>query len=131
MTNGKPFTPESITFTNFEKVYWGRIAGSHNWCRFDWEKAARIIMEQRKMQPDLVAEAGLQGDWSACSCVVYAHGAPIPLEEVYCHQWGSTWAEPTLVIGDVAYPCWIHDEQPDTYWTPEAIAILQEGHDEG
>lgn len=30
---------------------------------FDWDKAAKIIKEKYEKFPNLIAEAGLQGDW--------------------------------------------------------------------
>jgi len=62
---------------------------------FNWDLAAAIINKCYKDHPDLVAEAGLQGDWSYTGGVIFADGHAIVYEYTYL---SSNWATPTLIL---------------------------------
>ena len=58
-----------ISSLTFLEGFWGiqsRIARANGMpqMKFDWDKAAEIIKERFSNHPDLIAEAGLQGDWN-------------------------------------------------------------------
>jgi hypothetical protein len=60
---------------------------------FDWDKAAQIIKEKYAEHPDLVAEAGLNGDWDCTYGVIFAGGKPKTDGGMYL---ASNWATPLL-----------------------------------
>lgn len=62
---------------------------------FDWDKAATIIKEHLEQHPDLLAEAGLQGDWKYTGGVIFRDGEPVKDDYTYLY---STWATPTLIL---------------------------------
>lgn len=62
---------------------------------FDWDKAAEIIKNTFIQHPDLVAEAGLQGDWAYTGGCIFAEGEAIISEYTYL---SSNWAKPTLIL---------------------------------
>src|SRR5688572_10246480 len=62
---------------------------------FDWDKAAQIIKEVFEKHPDLIAEAGLQGDWAHTGGVIFKKGFPTNDEYTYL---SSNWAKPTLIL---------------------------------
>ena len=52
---------------SFAEGFLGRraeAAKNNKHMAFNWDKAAEIIKEKLKEHPDLIAEAGLQGDWN-------------------------------------------------------------------
>lgn len=62
---------------------------------FDWDKAATIIKDEFSRHPDLVAEAGLQGDWNYTGGVIFENGLPTNSEYTYL---ASNWAMPTMIL---------------------------------
>ena len=62
---------------------------------FDWDLAAKTIKEHISEHPELVAEAGLQGDWNYTGGVIFKDGKPISEDYTYL---SSNWAIPTLII---------------------------------
>lgn len=44
---------------------------------FDYDKAARIIKKHLVDHPDLVADAGLQGDWAYTGGEIFRDGKPV------------------------------------------------------
>lgn len=62
---------------------------------FDWNKAAKIIIENLSEHPDLKAEAGLQGDWDYTGGTIFENGNPTNTEHTYLM---SNWAVPTLIL---------------------------------
>ena len=91
---------------------------------FDWVAAARRI---RAVQP-VKAGAGLQDDWEYTGGLIWNRGTIVPADEAYTYL-ASTWAIPELDLDGVVEECWRwEDEVPgwgaDTYWPPEALAIL-------
>ncbi|HEY5587570.1 MAG TPA: hypothetical protein VIK86_01290 [Candidatus Paceibacterota bacterium] len=62
---------------------------------FDWDKAAEIIKENFKLHKDLVAEAGLQGDWAYTGGIIFEDGKPTNDSYTYL---SSNWAIPTLIL---------------------------------
>lgn len=62
---------------------------------FDWDKAATKIKELLPSYPNLVAEAGLQGDWEYTGGIIFQDGSPNSESYTYL---SSTWAIPTLII---------------------------------
>ena len=93
---------------------------------FDWEKAARRIVETGAMD----AGAGLSGDWEWTGGPILRDGKPVPREDTYTYL-ASTWATPELTLdGGNETPCFrMRSETPGwdsgTYWPPEALAILR------
>ena len=91
---------------------------------FDWEKAARLILEHKATY----ASAGLRGDWEWTGGPIFADGEPVPKDQTYVYL-ASNHAEPELELnGDMIEcyrPC---SETPgwrsDTYWPQEALNIL-------
>lgn len=89
---------------------------------FDWEKAARLIIEHRPS----VAQAGLQSDWGYTGGVIYQEGEPFMEGGAYL---GSTWATPELDLDGDIVPCYrMQSETPGwstgTCWPDEALAII-------
>ena len=62
---------------------------------FNWDKAAEIIKENYSRHPDLVAEAGLQGDWEYTGGVIFENGKPTNDSYTFLQ---SNWATPTLIL---------------------------------
>lgn len=62
---------------------------------FDWDKAAEIIKDRFKEHNDLVAEAGLQGDWNYTGGEIFRDGSPTNEDYTYL---SSNWATPTLIL---------------------------------
>lgn len=62
---------------------------------FDWDKAAEIIKKHLVDHPDLVAEAGLNGDWDYTGGIIFEDGNPTTEHYTYL---SSNWAKPTLII---------------------------------
>jgi hypothetical protein len=71
----------------------GYKQGEHN--AFDWDRAAEIIKTMLPTHPNLVAEAGLQGDWEYTGGVIFENGKPT--NDPYTFL-ASHWAPPTLII---------------------------------
>lgn len=91
---------------------------------FDWDKAAGIIKERLKTNPDLVAEAGLQGDWSYTGGIIFEEGKPTNENYTYL---SSNWAKPTLEIDGEDIECWIEENERfdyDTKWDDVSLCIL-------
>lgn len=91
---------------------------------FDWEKAARRIVEKK---PKTVW-AGLQGDWEWTGGEIWRDGAPCPVDDTYTYL-ASTWAIPELELDGEREPCYrMESEVPEwnekTYWPTEARKII-------
>jgi hypothetical protein len=91
---------------------------------FDWEKAARVIVELQVKN----AQAGLAGDWEYTGGNILANGEVVPSDETSTYL-ASTWAAPELCIDGVTIDCYrMCSETPgwdaETYWPPEALDIL-------
>lgn len=91
---------------------------------FDWERAARILVERH---PN-VAVAGLAEDMEWTSATVWRNGAPAPDRDgAYLF---SLWATPILEIDGESIECWLRPKDAkgwsdDTWWPPEALAIVR------
>jgi hypothetical protein len=101
-----------------------RAAGACELMVFDWEKAARLIVERKAKH----ASAGLADDWEWTGGEIFANGAPVPHEDTYVFL-SSSWATPEIEIDGQREDCFrMRGATPgwdsDTYWPPEAIAIL-------
>lgn len=98
---------------------------------FDWDKAAAIIKEAFAEHGDLVAEAGLQGDWEYTGGVIFDGGKPVTDSYTYL---ASDWAKPTLILS------WGGEEQKEivcsvsveksrfdsgSKWDKQSLAILK------
>lgn len=91
---------------------------------FDWDKAAEIIKERLKTNPSLVAEAGLQGDWSHTGGIIFEEGKPTNENYTYL---SSNWAKPTLEIDGEDIECWTEENERfdyDTKWDDVSLGIL-------
>ena len=96
---------------------------------FDFDKAAEIIKEHLYEHPDLIAEAGLQGDWNYTGGVIFENG--VPDSESYTYL-ASLWATPTLILSwdgieQMEIPC--HCEANDRFnsdskWDDQSLKIL-------
>lgn len=96
---------------------------------FDWDKAAQIIKNHLREHPDLIAEAGLRGDWDYTAGIIFENGKPTKEHYTYL---SSNWAAPTLILS------WDGDEQEelecsieanerfdsDTKWDEISLAII-------
>ena len=91
---------------------------------FDWEKAARLIVEGNAKS----AAAGLAGDWEWTGGEILRDGVPVPADQTYTFL-ASTWATPEIEINGVRQDCYrMKSETPDwdsdTYWPAAALALL-------
>lgn len=77
----------------------------------DWDKAKRLISEH----PDSVIFAGLAEDWNNTSGLIYAKGS---FYNGYVYG-ASCWATPILLIDDVEYECWTHEETVERAGRPD------------
>jgi hypothetical protein len=98
---------------------------------FDWEKAARLIVERKPK----VASAGLQDDWEWTGGTIFEDGKPVPKEETHTYL-ASTWATPELELDGEIMDCFrMHSTTPgwdaSTYWPPEALEILKAAEKKG
>lgn len=62
---------------------------------FDFDNAAEIIKREFKLHPDLIAEAGLQGDWNYTGGTIFKNGKPTNDSYTFL---ASNWAKPTLIL---------------------------------
>ena len=105
-----------------------RDAGKTNKA-FDWDKAAKLIKEHLKDHKDLVAEAGLQLDWSCTGGVIFEDGEPT--NESYTYL-SSNWAIPTLIlewdgVEQLEVHCYVDQSDrvnSDTKWDSESLKTL-------
>lgn len=96
---------------------------------FDWNKAAKIIKQYLVNYPDLIAEAGLQGDWDYTGGIIFENGKPT--NDYYTYL-ASNWAKPTLIISwdneeQIEEDCWVElseTRNSDTKWDNESLEIL-------
>ena len=91
---------------------------------FDWDKAAEIIREELKTDPNLIAEAGLEGDWDYTGGIIFENGKPISTDYTYL---ASNWAIPTLIINnEKEIPCFTIESRFDSEskWDDESLKIL-------
>ena len=96
---------------------------------FDWDKAAKIIKQQFEKHSDLIAEAGLQGDWQYTGGVIFENGKPTNDNHTYL---ASNWAAPTLIISwngeeQLEIECSIELNErfdAETKWDEKSLEIL-------
>lgn len=91
---------------------------------FDWVRAATMIKESGATE----ASAGLAGDWEYTGGDIFRDGKPIPKEDTYVYL-ASNHAAPQLELNGDLLSCWLKQSQTpgwdsDTYWPPEAMAVL-------
>jgi hypothetical protein len=88
---------------------------------FDWNKAARLIKEQKVNY----ASAGLSGDWEYTSGNILENGEPNFDDYTYL---ASTWATPEIVIDGEFIDCYVMESQTEwdsgTKWPQSALDIL-------
>jgi hypothetical protein len=101
----------------------GRATAGRELMVFDWEKAARLIVERK---PE-VASAGLCSDWKWTGGEIWRDGVPVTDSYTYL---ASTWAVPELDLdGDVVECFRMESECPtwnsDTKWPESALAIVR------
>ena len=96
---------------------------------FDWDKSAEIIKTRFKEHKDLLAEAGLQGDWDCTGGSIFSNGKPT--NEPY--TWlSSNWATPTLILSwdgleQEEIECFVIENERFTSkskWDNESLIIL-------
>jgi hypothetical protein len=98
---------------------------------FDWDKAAEIIKNKFKLYPDLLAEAGLQGDWNYTSGTIFKEGEPVIGSYKYLC---SNWAIPTLILSwddeeQEEIDCWVEANErfhSDSDWDQISLDILND-----
>lgn len=91
---------------------------------FDWDKAAEIIKKELVKNPNLIAEAGLQGDWDYTGGVIFEKGKPTNENYTFLT---SNWAVPTLEIDGLDIPCWIEENErfkSSSKWDEISLNIL-------
>lgn len=94
---------------------------------FDWAKAAKIIKIHLINHPDLIAEAGLQGDWDFTGGIIFKNGKPTVDDYTYL---SSNWARPTLILswdGEEQFEeeCWEQEKYNESSkWDEESLSIL-------
>jgi hypothetical protein len=96
---------------------------------FDWNKAATIIKEKLKLHPDLIAEAGLQGDWDYTGGVIFKDGTTYNDDYTYL---SSNWATPTLILSwdnkeQEELDCFVYGNElydSDTKWPKSSAELL-------
>lgn len=86
---------QNLSFFGPDAIMTGAINKNKPMRVFDWDIAAQIIKEHLIEHPDLIAEAGLQGDWSYTAGIIFENGAPT--NEHYTFL-ASTHAQPTLLL---------------------------------
>jgi hypothetical protein len=95
----------------------------------DWDKASEIIKKTYKKHPDLIVEAGLQGDWAYTGGVIFRNGNPVVDEYTFL---ASKWAIPCLIFiydgeEQEAIDCFEEEERfnSDSKWPESALQILR------
>ena len=96
---------------------------------FDWDKAAQLIKKALVETPNLIAEAGLQGDWDYTGGIIFQKGKPTNDSYTYLQ---SYWATPTLIISDengnklLETDCFetIGKFDEDSKWENESLSVL-------
>lgn len=97
---------------------------------FDYDKAAAIIKEKYQSHNDLVAEAGLQGDWIYTGGIIFEKGKPTNRYYTYLT---SNWAIPTLILSyngkeQEEIECYTEDENTrfteHNTWDEQSLNIL-------
>lgn len=93
---------------------------------FDFEKAAEIIKDRFSKHPDLVAEAGLQGDWAYTGGEIFENGKPT--NESYTYL-ASNWAPPTLILSwdgreQEELECSKEGDNSGAKWDEKSLQIL-------
>lgn len=96
---------------------------------FDWNKAASIIKDKYKKHKDLIAEAGLQGDWDYTGGIIFKEGKPINDNYTYL---SSNWATPKLILSwnnqeQEEIECFLIGEDKyssDSKWDEESLKTL-------
>ena len=97
---------------------------------FDWDEAARIIKEKLKTHPNLIAEAGLEGDWNYTGGTIFEGGNPTTEGYTYL---ASNWAIPTLILSwegveQQEIPCYVEESGSrftcDSSWDENSLKIL-------
>lgn len=96
---------------------------------FDWIKAAKMIRDRYLVGNLKIASAGLRNDWEYTGGAIFENGSPVPEDDTYTYL-ASTWAIPELFLDGDIFECWVWkkdspDWGSDTYWPPEALAILE------
>ena len=90
---------------------------------FDWDKAARLIVERRPK----VVKAGLSEDWEYTSGTIYENGEPNKKSYTYLE---STWATPEIEIDGDFFDCYVMESKTEwdahTKWPDSALSILKE-----
>ena len=95
---------------------------------FDWDKATELIKQNLKIHPDIIAEAGLQGDWDYTGGEIFREGKPTNENYTYL---SSNWAIPTLILSwdgeeQKEIECYKIDSRFDanSKWDNESLKIL-------
>jgi hypothetical protein len=100
------------------------IAANNSKRVFDWDRAARLIMEQGGAD----ADAGLGEDWGNTGGAIYRNHSPVDKKDTYTYL-ASLWATPVLFINGEYIECYLmEDKTPrwgqNTYWPASALKIV-------
>jgi hypothetical protein len=91
---------------------------------FDWDRAATLIKIASEESSDVLAEAGLAGDWKYTGGVIYDNQID---DDSYTYL-VSIWARPTLVLNGEEIECWLYKDDATfdsgTKWPQSARDIL-------
>jgi len=89
---------------------------------FDWDKAARLIVERKPEE----ADAGLHSDWEWTGGTIYENGKPVMDSYTYL---SSTWATPELDLDGEIIDCFVMESETEwgsgTKWPKSALQILR------
>ena len=100
----------------------GEAAQGNEQMVFDWDKAARMIVERKPQE----ASAGLHSDWEWTGGTIYTNGLPDMKSYTYL---ASTWATPEIDMDGDVYPCFVMAIKTlwgaKTKWPASALKILK------
>lgn len=96
---------------------------------FNFDMAANLIKEKLKDHPDLIAEAGLEGDWDYTGGVIFQDGKPVSDDYTYL---ASNWAIPTLIFSwgekeQESIDCWVEENKrfnSNSQWDEQSLKLL-------
>lgn len=109
---------------NTLEAYARNLAAAGNEMKvFDWDEAARLILESGCKE----AGAGLESDWEWTGGKIFEDGKPVMDYYTYLR---STWATPQISLDGKLVECYkMQSEAPDwdakTKWPKSALDILK------
>lgn len=96
---------------------------------FDWEKAAKIILERKAEK----AVAGIDTDWLGTRDAIYKDGKPVENRDSGAYL-QSHWGFPTLSVNGDMIQCYrevkVESDELFDWWPDRALEVLNQGGDE-